>query len=119
MPLLREEQVEVEVDREAFVELDASLVERGALGRAVVGADNGRVAACGAGADVALVEHRDVRDAVVPRQVVGGREPVRAGADDHDVVALLQLTAGTPHALQAEDVSHSMPSSTSSTTSPR
>ena len=33
------------------------------------------------------LEHRDVADAEVGRQVVGGREPVAAAADDHDAVA--------------------------------
>ena len=84
--LLGEEQVEVEVGREALVELDARLVELRALGRAVVRADDGRVAARGAGADIALLQDRHVRDAVVLRQVVGRGESVRAAADDDDVV---------------------------------
>ena len=94
---LREHQVEVELGREPLVELHARAVERGALGRAVVRADDRRVAAGGARADVRLLEHGDVRDAVVLGEVVGGREPVRAAADDHDVVALLQLAARPPH----------------------
>src|SRR5439155_6035974 len=118
VPLLREQEVEVQLCAEPFVELYASAVELGSLGRAVVRADDRRIAPGRAGADVALLEDGDVGDAVVLREVVGGREPVRAPADDHDVVALLQLTAGTPHALHAEDLSHSMTSSRSSTTSP-
>ena len=35
---------------------------------------------------------------MVLREVVRGREPVRAAADDHDVVAALQLAARAPHA---------------------
>ncbi len=62
--------------------LTLALVERGALGRAVVRADDRRVAAGGARADVALLEHGDVADAVVLREVVRGREAVRAAADD-------------------------------------
>src|SRR3712207_8686911 len=44
----------------------------------------------GARADVALVEDGDVRDPALA-QVVGRRQPVRAAADDDDVVALLQV----------------------------
>ncbi len=105
--LLREEEVEVELGAEALVEADALLVEARALGRAVVGADDRRVAAGRARAEVALLEHGDVRDPVVLRQVVRGREPVRAAADDHDVVARLQLLPWAPHAPDAEDVLHS------------
>src|SRR5256885_12571310 len=52
-----------ELAREPLVELDASLVELGSLGRAVVRADDRRVAPGRAGADVGLLEHGDVRDA--------------------------------------------------------
>ena len=106
---LREEQVEVEVGAEALVELDAPLVERGALGRAVVRADDRRVPARGARADVALLEHGDALDAVILDEVVRRREAVRAGADDHDVVAVLELGAGAPHPPHPEDVLHASP----------
>ena len=118
MPLLREQEVEVQLCPEPFVELDAAAVELGSLGRSVVRSDDRRIAPGRAGADVALLEDRDIGDAVVLREVVGGREPVRAATDDHDVIPALQLSARTPHALHAEDVPHPMPSSTSSTTSP-
>ena len=52
MAVLREHEVEVEIGGEALVELHAPLVERGALGRAVVRADDRRVAAGRARADV-------------------------------------------------------------------
>ena len=113
VPVLREHHVEVELDREALVELDALLVEGGALGRAVVRADDRRVAARGAGADVRLLEDGDVLDPVALGEVVRGREPVRAAADDHDVVAALELAARAPHAADAEDVLHAFVSSPS------
>ena len=47
----------------------------------------------GAGADVALLEDRDVRDPVIA-EVVRGRQAVRAAADDHHVVGALQRPAG-------------------------
>ena len=106
MPLLGEEQVEVELRRQPLVELDRGVVEARALGGLVVGAQDRRVAPGRAGADVALLEHADVGDPVVAGQVVGGREAVRAAADDHHVVAVAQLAAaaatsgacGTGHA---------------------
>ena len=99
VPVLREHHVEVEVGGELLVELDALRVERGALGRAVVRADDRRVPPGRARADVALLEDRDVGDAVVDREVVRGREAVRAAADDDDVVVLLQrrrAASGSP-----------------------
>ena len=104
--VLREHHVEVEVGGELLVELDALLVERGALRRAVVRADDRRVAAGGARADVALLEDRDVGDAVVDREVVRGREAVRAAADDDDVVVLLQRPGALEDLLAEEDVLH-------------
>ncbi len=106
--LLGEEQVEVQLRREALVELHRGLVEPSALGGAVVRAQDRRVAPRRAGADVVLLEDRDVRDPALA-QVVGGGQAVRAAADDHDVVARLQLAAGAPHAPLAEDVTHRRP----------
>ncbi len=104
--VLREHHVEVEVGRELLVELDALLVERGTLRGAVVRADDRRVAAGGARADVALLEDRDVGDAVVDREVVRRREAVRAAADDDDVVVLLQPPGALEDLLAEEDVLH-------------
>src|SRR6266540_264732 len=118
MPLLREEEVEVEVGAETLVERDAAPVELGTLGGAVVRADDRRVAPGCTGADVALLEDGDVGDPVVLREVVRGREAVRAAADDHDVVAPPELATRAPHALHAEDPLHSRPASTSRMTSP-
>src|SRR5581483_6428241 len=97
---------------------DAAPVERGTFGCQVVRADDRRVAPGGAGADVRLLEDGDVADAVVLREVVRNREAVRAAADDHDLVAALQLGARPPHAPYAEDVLHRpSPRSVSNTTS--
>ena len=57
-------------------------------------------------ADVVLLEDRDVGDAVLASQVVGGRQAVRAAADDDDVVGVLELRARAPHPALAEDVTH-------------
>ena len=106
VPVLREHEVEVELGRELLVELDALLVERRALGSAVVRADDRRVPAGRARADVALLEDRDVRDPVVLREVVGGREAVRAAADDDDVVVPPERVRAPEHPLLEEDVLH-------------
>ena len=84
VPVLREHQGEAELGREPLVELDALLVRR-PLRRAVVRADDGGVPSRRTGADVALLEDRDVRDPVTAREV-GRGEAVRAAADDDDVV---------------------------------
>ena len=107
VPMLREHEVEVQVLRELLVELDALLVEGSALGGAVVGPDDRRVPARGPGADIALLENRDVVDAVVRRQVVRGREPVRAAADDDNVVVALQLARLREDLPLEKDVLHS------------
>ena len=106
VPVLGEHEVEVELLREPLVEPDALAVERRALGRAVVRADDRRVATRGARADVRLLEDRDVADAVPLREVVRGREPVRPAADDDDLVAPLELRPRPPHALREEDLLH-------------
>ena len=56
----------------------------------VVGADDRRVAPRVAAAEPALLEHGDVGRAVLLGEVVGGREPVPAAADDDRVVARLR-----------------------------
>ena len=107
VPVLREHEVEVQILRELLVELDALLVEGRALGRPVVGADDRRVAAGGTRADVALLEDRDVVDAVMRGEVVRRRETVRAAADDDDVVVPLELAGALEDLLLEEDVLHS------------
>src|SRR5439155_11573687 len=103
VPLLREEALDVEIGREAFVELDALPVEIGTLRRAVVGPDDGRVPPGGARADVALLEDGHVRNPVVLGQVVRGRKAVRAAADNYDVVLASKVAARAPHAPDPED----------------
>src|SRR5262249_19842936 len=102
--LLREHDVEVEFAGEAFVELDGLVVERDALGGAVVGADDGGVASAGAAAEVALVEDGDAGDAAFG-EVVGDGEAVDAGADDDDVVGGLEIVTA-PHPLVRHGTNH-------------
>src|SRR3954466_4626225 len=67
------------------------LVKRRAFVPQVVRAHDGGVAAGVAAAQPAALEHRDVADAVLLRQVIGGGEAVAAAADDDDVVRRLRL----------------------------
>ncbi len=119
VPVLREHEVEVELVRQPFVQPDALAVERRAFGRAVVRADDRRVAARRARSDVGLLEDGDVADPVALREVVGGCEPVRAAADDDDLVPAFELGPRSPHAFREEDLAqaHSVPSSPASASS--
>ena len=88
---LGEHDVVVQLLAEPFPQLERMVVEPGALVVEVVRADDGGVAACVAAAEPALLDHRDVGDAVFLGEIVGGAEPVAAGADDDDVVFGLRL----------------------------
>jgi hypothetical protein len=105
VPTLREQQVEVELGRQAFVELDARVIETRALRRLVVRAQDRRVASRGTRAYIALLEHRHVLDAELA-EVVRGCESVCAAAHDHHVVGVLQLAWAPPHPSRAEDLTH-------------
>ena len=87
MAALGIEDVEVELAGEAAEQADRLVVEPHPFGRQVVGTDDSRVARRVAAAEPALVEHRDVGDAVILGEIVGGGEPVPAGADYRHVVA--------------------------------
>ena len=104
---LAQHDVEVELPAEPLVELQGVLVQMGALVQKVVRPDDGGVAAGVAAPQPALLEHRDVPDAVQLREVVRGREPVAAAAHDDDIVGLPGLGAaprGRPALVSAECV---------------
>jgi hypothetical protein len=69
---------------------------------AIVGAHDRGVAAGVTAADPALFHHGHVADAVLARQVIGGRQAMRATADDHDVIGgpgLCRAPGPTPMAM--------------------
>src|SRR5271155_1724210 len=105
MTALGEQQVEVELGGEAFVELDARVIEARALRRLVVRAQDRRVAARGARTDVALLEDGPPLDSELA-EVVGGCKTVRTCPDDDHVVGVAQLAARPPHPPWAEDLTH-------------
>ena len=83
--------VVVELAAERLPQVQRVVVDRRALVEEIVGADDGRVAARIAAADPALLDHGDIGDPVFLGEVVGGREPVPAAADDDGVVGGLRL----------------------------
>ena len=76
---LREHDVVVQVLRQVLPEVEGVVVEPGALVVEVVRADDRGVAPGVAAAEPALVDHRDVGDPVLLREIVGRPEPVAAG----------------------------------------
>ena len=93
---LAEHDVEVEVFRQPLVELDAGIVETDTLRCEIVRPDDGCIAPGATGPDVTLVDDGHVRDAVIPRQIVGAGQPMGAATDDDDVIVVLQRPV-VPH----------------------
>ncbi len=90
---LAEHDVEVELGAQALPELERELVEMGVGLEPVVRAHDRGVAPGVAAAEPALLEHRDVGDAVLLGEVVGGRQAMAAATHNHDVVSRLRLGA--------------------------
>src|SRR5699024_3754516 len=88
---LREHDVVVQLGGQVLVQLYRAVVEGDALGGEVVGPGDGGAPPGSAAAEVALVQHGDVGDAVPGGQVVGGGQAVDAAADDDDVVGSLKV----------------------------
>ena len=83
---LRDHGVEVEILLQPLPELHRQLVERVVAGQQVVRADDRRVAADIAGAEIALFQHGDIGDAEFLGEIIGGRKTMAAATDDDDVV---------------------------------
>lgn len=86
-PPLGEHDVVIEFGGETLAKLDREVIERGRRGGEVVGANDGGVAARVAAADLAALDHCDVGQPVVLREVVGGCQAMAAAADHNRVVA--------------------------------
>ncbi len=87
---LVEEQVEVELLSQVFIKAQALAKKRNAFDRQVVGPDDGGVAAAGAAANVALIEHRNIGDTAL-REVIRGGQSMDSGADYDNVVLVLEI----------------------------
>src|SRR5260370_12030491 len=95
--LLRKHDIVIQLQGQLFVELDALIVKCHPLRRAIIGANNGRMAPAGPAAQIPLIEDRDLADAVLA-EVISDGQTMHPGADDDDVVGGLQIVA-VPHAL--------------------
>ena len=94
----RIEQIQIEIGGEVLPQAHALVVEFHPLGSEVVGANDGGVAAGIAAAEIALVEHRHVANAVIASQVVGRRQSMAARPDDDHVITRLQRVVAREHA---------------------
>ena len=88
---LAQHHVEIELARQPFIEPEREVVEGDRFGIEIVRPHDGGVAAGVAAAEPALLDHADARALVSLREVIGGREPMAAAADDDEVVSRLGL----------------------------
>ena len=88
---LAQHHVEIELAREPLIEPERQIIEGDRLGIEIIRPHDGGVAAGVAAAEPALLDHADTRALVSFRQVIGGREPMAAAADDDEVVSRLRL----------------------------
>ena len=94
---LAEQDVVVELLRQAFPQLQRVLVDRRALVPQVVRADDRGVAGHVPAGQPAALEHRHVGDAVVLGQVVRRGQAVPAATDDDHVVRTLRFGRAPQH----------------------
>lgn len=83
--------VVVQILGQRFPKIERAVIKTRALVIEVVRADDSRVATRVAAAEPALVDHRDIGDPMLLREVVCRTQAVPAGADDHHVVSSLGL----------------------------
>lgn len=79
---------------EIFPEIDGVIVKTGAFVIEIVGADDRRVAAGIAATEPALVDDRNIGDAVLAGQIIGRPKTMAAGTDDDYVIFGLRLAVG-------------------------
>jgi len=90
-------EVEVQFAREALEQFNAGLVKPRSLVGQVIGSHNGGIAAGTPSADVALLQHGDVMDSMVPGQVIGGSKPMSTSPDNDGVIPVGQLRGAAEH----------------------
>ena len=88
---LAQHDVEAELVREALIESQRQLVDTRALGIEIVRADDRGVSARVAASQPTFLDDRNVADAMVPGEIVGGGEPMPAAPDDEHIVLTLRL----------------------------
>ena len=88
LPPLGVHDVEIEFVGQLLVQLHRRAVKGHPFRRQVVGADNCGIARGVAAPQVGFLQHRDIGDAVVFGQVIGGGHTVPAAANDHNVIVI-------------------------------
>ena len=88
---LAEHHIDVQIGRHRVVKLQRPVIEGHTGGGEVVGPHDRGVAARSAAAQIGLVEHGHVGDAVVAGQVVSRGQAVNAPADHDGVIGALEL----------------------------
>src|SRR3984957_19078524 len=90
-PAWRIHDVLIELPRQALPQLQRVFIERCRFLPEVIGADDRGVAPGIAAAEPALLQHRDIVEAVLLGEIIGGREPMPAGTDDDRIIGRLRL----------------------------
>ena len=90
-PALAVHHVIVQLGFQLFPQLQAVGIEFAVARQKVIRPHNRGVAPDVAGAKVAFLQHRDVAQAVVLGEVIGGGKPMPATTDDDGVIARLRL----------------------------
>src|SRR5229473_3497374 len=88
---LADHRVVIKILLQSFPQLHREFVKRDVAGQQIVGADDRGVAPDIAAADPCLFKHRDVSDAVLPREIIGRRKTMTAAADDDHVIAVARF----------------------------
>jgi hypothetical protein len=90
MPALRIHDVEIELVAQVRKQRNRLGIERHAFDGKIVRAYDGGVPRGVAAGQISLFQNGDIANAMILGEVIGGREPMAAAADDHHVVALTQ-----------------------------
>jgi hypothetical protein len=88
---LAQHHVEIELARQPLIEPERQVIEGDRLGIEVVRPHDGGVAAGVAATEPALLDHADARAFVSFGEVIGGRKPMSAAADDNEIISRLRL----------------------------
>jgi len=88
---LADHRVVVKVLLQSLPKLHREFVKRDIAGQQVVGADDRGVAPDIAAADPSFFKDRDIGDAVLLGEVIGGRERMTAAADDDHVISVARF----------------------------
>jgi hypothetical protein len=95
---LAEQDVVVQLARQLRVQLHRHIMEPDRYVAQVVRADGMGIARCIAAAQPALLDHRNVAEPMLARQMIGRRQAMPAGTDDDNVV--LPAQRRTPPSLR-------------------